>query len=93
MPDAAASAPQTHAVELTLGGARGEPLSVRVAEVPPWLRVQVPGAAVPPAGEEAVTRFAFSGAPDALLGEVAAVELIVADAGGEARAERFTVVR
>lgn len=83
------NAPQAHAVELALGGASGEPLSVRVGAAPSWLRFETPEALAASAGAEAsepAARLVFSVAPSAPVGEVATVELVVIDVAGLERA-------
>ena len=88
-------APQTHAVELALGGAAlGEPLTARVGDAPRWLRFEAPEAVATLAGpEEVVARLAFEVAADAPVGEAATVELVVAGADGLERARHaFSVV-
>ena len=87
-------APQTHAVELALGGAAESGLVVGVAAPPPWLRFETPEATAVSAGEaaEPVARLVFTVARSAPVGEAATVELVVTDAGGGERARHAVAV-
>lgn len=82
------------AVELAVANATlGEPLTVHVAEAPPWLRFEAaPSRAAPSRGAEATARLAFSVSPDAPVGEPATVELVVTGGGAERARHAFSVV-
>ena len=87
-----ADGPETHAVELSLGGAGGEALSVAVAAAPDWLRFDAPSVRTRAGEAEPVARLAFRVAPSAPVSEAASVELVVTDAAGRARARHVVRV-
>ena len=86
--------PQTHALELTLGGAEGEALTVRVASAPGWLAFVLDADAPEPDGAtEPVGRLAFEVVPGAPVGETGRVEVAVVDERGGERARHVVRVR
>ena len=83
------AAPETHTLELAVGGTAGEALTVAVAAAPDWLVFPAPSAAAARVeGEtaEPMARLAFSVDARAPVGEAAAVELVVTDDRGVERA-------